>query len=303
MIIALKNARAGRIRRHIPTKELAQKLGSRGHLVETRSLEELARAARDTAAASPKLIAVWGGDGTVTATLTALLSAYGERPLPPLCLLPGGTMNVVSRSLGVKGRPEGAFSRLNEAVEGRAPLRTVERTALRLGDQAGFLFGIGLLANFLEALYEGGTGTRHTMKVLSRAAMDAVRGGPLVGRLFQPFRARLTVDGARWEKERWVNISAGGVEGLGLGFAPYIRAAERRGAFHLIAHDLKPVQTLLELPRIQLGRGMKKVSQGVAETVVLETERPTRYSIDGELYEARDRFELRGGLSVRIVVP
>jgi len=33
--------------------------------------------------------AVHGGDGTLHWTVTALLRAYGERPLPPLALLPG----------------------------------------------------------------------------------------------------------------------------------------------------------------------------------------------------------------------
>jgi diacylglycerol kinase (ATP) len=236
--------------------------------------------------------------------VSALLGAYHERPLPPLCLLPGGTMNVVSRSLKIEGSAEEALARLLRRFSQGEPLPSLRRTLLRVEARYGFLFGVGLLAHFLEALYEGNrSGTLRSLYVLGRASVESLWGGGLIPRLFQPFEAKLTVDGQEWPQTRWVNISAGGVEGLGLGFRPYIRCAEKEGYFHLIGHDLQPLDVVRELPGVRLGWGMKRVSQDIAREFLIEPARPMVYSLEGELYEARERFLVTSGPVVQLVIP
>ena len=65
-----------------------------------KTLEELASRRRSLPAKPPSIIAVHGGDGTLHRTVAALGLAFGEAPIPPLAILGGGTMNVVSASLG-----------------------------------------------------------------------------------------------------------------------------------------------------------------------------------------------------------
>jgi diacylglycerol kinase (ATP) len=304
MLVLLRNANAGKKRSQVASREVLKQIGARGHLLETHSLEELTQVAQSVAKASPRIIAIWGGDGTITATVSALIAAYGEKTLPPLCLLPGGTMNVVSRSLPIPGKPEEAFGRLMQRFYQRAPMHTIRRTLLRFEEKYGFLFGIGLLAHFLEALYDGNkSGTWRSMYVLGRACVGSLWGGGLIPRLFQPFEAKLTVDGKVWPQSHWVNISAGGVEGLGLGFNPYIRCAEREGFFHLIGHDLQPFSVVRELPGIHAGKGMKKVAQDIAKEFLIEPARPMVYSLEGELYEARDKFLVKSGPTLQLIVP
>lgn len=304
MIITLKNANAGKTRKQILSREISRWLGEKGHLVETHSLEELEKISREVYQSSPKLIVIWGGDGTVTATLSALSRAYGETPLPPLCLLPGGTVNVIPRCVGVKGSPEKAFLRLLAAVRGERPLISVRRTLLRIGERAGFLFGVGLMANFLDAYYDGGRpGKRGALATLARSIWDAFRQGDLTRKLFVSFRGSVTVDGQKLPEETLVNISVGSVEGLGLGFNPYLRAAERPGYFHWITHNLSPLATARELPGIRLGWGMKNVTQDIASHMRVELDRKMRFGLDGETFEARDSFEIKGGTSVQLAVP
>lgn len=100
-----------------------------------------------------------------------------------------------------------------------------------------------------------------------------------------------------------MNISAAGIHDLGLGFAPFTRATERDGAFHLIAHDLTPLGAVRKLPRIRLGLGMRDVEQTTARLVAIEVDRPLAYSLDGDLFPPRDRFILRAGPLLRFVVP
>ena len=87
-------------------------LGETGHVLTPASSDALAAEARQVAEAQPSIIGVHGGDGTLHWTVTALVRAYGERPLPPLALLPGGTMNVVASSLGILAQPEALLAQL-----------------------------------------------------------------------------------------------------------------------------------------------------------------------------------------------
>lgn len=304
MLVVLRNANAGKRKKALPSKELVKKLGSRGHLIETFSLHELQKASEAVVHADPDLIVLWGGDGTITATISALIKAYQKRPLPPVCLLPGGTMNVVARALNPESDPVAVLESLLKLFYQSAPLPLLRRTLLRHEEQYGFLFGIGLLANFLEALYEGDrAGTFRSAYVLGRACVEALWGGGLIPKLFQPFEAKVTVNGKLWPQTRWVNVSAGGTEALGLGFKPYIRCAEKEGFVHLIGHDLTPMKVLRELPGIHRGLGMKEVQQDITNHFVIEASRPMVYSLEGELYEAKERFEVKSGPTLQLVVP
>jgi len=172
-----------------------------------------------------------------------------------------------------------------------------------VGDRHALLFGIGLFARFLETYAEGRRGLGAALALLGRAPVDALRGKGVVHRWFEPFDAVLHVDGVRWPQDRWTNVSAGGIPDLGFGLRPYTRAFERRGHFHVIAHALSPLGALAELPRLRMGLGMKDVVQSVAQRVVIETARPMIHALDGDVFEAQTRFEVRAGPLVRFLVP
>jgi diacylglycerol kinase family enzyme len=304
LLFVLKNANAGRRRKHAGADEISALLAGQGQLVETHSPGELGEVAREILAIPGALVGVWGGDGSLTAALSALRAAQPTGKLPPVAILPGGTMNLVARSVGIRGPAIEVLARLLAHLRHGHTVPGVLRTPIEADGHVGFLFGVGLLANFLEVLYEGGrAGARRSLSVLGGASLQALWGGGIIKRLFAPFTARLSVDGTRWEKERWVNISAGGIESLGLGFHPYLRAQEKPGHFHLIAHDLSPLRTVAQLPGIWLHRGMRNVSDAVTRSVRIEAEQPLVYSFEGELFPAQPSFALRGGEPVRLLVP
>ena len=53
-----------------------------------------------------EILGISGGDGTNHVTLTTFINVYGDKPLPKVAFLRGGTMNNVANALGVKGLPE-----------------------------------------------------------------------------------------------------------------------------------------------------------------------------------------------------
>src|SRR5579859_657801 len=117
-------------------------------LFETRTAADLGKAAKAIASEPPRVLAIAGGDGTVTHTVTALAKAMDGR-VPPLALLGGGAYDSLA-PLGGRGDAARRLRRLNEAVAAGVELRTVERDTLRVGARCGFRFGVGLPLRFIE---------------------------------------------------------------------------------------------------------------------------------------------------------
>src|SRR5205814_394440 len=78
----------------------------------------------------PRAVAIAGGDGTVTHTVTALAEAMQDQ-LPPLALLGGGSYDSLA-PLGGRGDAEERLKKLSEAVATGAPLTTTERDSIRV---------------------------------------------------------------------------------------------------------------------------------------------------------------------------
>src|SRR5258708_2721510 len=104
-IIANPNAR--RNREWPLWAEQLRKAAPGAPLLETRTAEDLARAARLLAGEEPRVIAIAGGDGPVPHTVTALAQAMAGQ-VPPLALLGGGAYD----SLAPLGGSGGAGERL-----------------------------------------------------------------------------------------------------------------------------------------------------------------------------------------------
>ena len=113
-------------------------LGEHGRVFAPRSLDELAQvAASSCRQTAPSVIAVHGGDGTLHKTVTALVRAFGDTPLPPVAALCGGTMNVVAPSLGIREQPHAFVQQLAEARAPTARPRPSAGAASRSTDSTG----------------------------------------------------------------------------------------------------------------------------------------------------------------------
>src|SRR5947209_11181239 len=126
-IIANPNAR--RNREWPLAAGLLRKAAPGAALIETRTEAELLAAARAFAADRPRVLAIAGGDGTVTHTVTALQQAFDGAELPPLALLGGGAYDSLA-PLGGRGSPEDRLKRISEALAGGADLATEQRDTL-----------------------------------------------------------------------------------------------------------------------------------------------------------------------------
>jgi diacylglycerol kinase (ATP) len=282
-------------------------LGDTGRVLAPRDLAELAQAAIDLRKSEPSVIAIHGGDGTLHKTVTALIRAWGPEPLPPVAVLCGGTMNVVASSLKIRDRPEAFVSHLAESARVGRPLDLIRRRCLQIDDQFGFIFGNGLMANFLTEYYgPNGYGARRAVWLLLRLLGSAVIWGPFVRRVFARFRGTVRIDGVPLDWPDFVTVGAATVREVGLGFKLIHRADDDPERFGVIAIHAGPLALIPDFPAVHAGRGVSttRAFSAVASRLDIEpADGAMSYTVDGDLYRKAGGVSISVGPPINFVKP
>lgn len=297
---------------------LAAMLGDRGVVYRAGDPESLDAALRAIFAGEPPdVLAINGGDGTVHVVLTAALNLLGDSPLPLVQVLPGGTMNTVSGGYGVRGRMLGVFGHSPEAWL-RALLRYptadavphVVRGVLRVDGggvtQHGFLFGNGLISNFLEVYYDGSEPTpTKALLILARGVLSGFVNGAAIRRLMQPARCRVEADGVAWPYDEYLAVAAGTVDDIGFGFRAFFRALVNPGKMHALGIASSAFSFILQLPRVWMARPLTsaRVVDEVPFRLTLRGDADLVYMIDGDFHRAGREVTVVAGRSVRLGTP
>jgi diacylglycerol kinase family enzyme len=285
----------------------AKILGESGRVAAPPSLEQLAEEARRAAAESPSVVAIHGGDGTLHRTLSALIAAYGTRPLPPIAILPGGTMNVVASSLGIRVKPESLVTELAAGVRAGTAPTTIHRRCLRVGTNYGFIFGNGLLTNFLEEYYARGSyGARRALWIIFRILISVLTTGRYARRIFRRFRGRVQIDGSQLPRINLAGLGAATVSEVGFRFKLHHRADDDPDRMGGLAIHGGPLSLLLDVLDVRLGRGLspKRATSFVATRLSIEPEdQRSAYTLDGDLYVSEGPLTVEVGPALAIVKP
>jgi diacylglycerol kinase family enzyme len=302
---------------------LARSVGSLGTVREARTIDELHRIAEDFRRDKIDVLAISGGDGTNTVTLSGFVHVYGGAPLPDLALLRGGTMNTVANSVGVRhGSPEHLLTSLVRAYAAKADgLRRAERRLLCVSDvsarggparalpQYGFLFGTGVMVGFLAEYYATGNPSPLVAAgTLARASASALVAGPMIRRMAAPFRGTVALaDGTVWEERDYLAVAAGTIAHIGLAFKPFYRFGEghERGAFHALGIHASPLAFVAELGRVHAGHPMRpgKAHEALSARMLIRSASGTvNYMVDGDLHAAAGEIEVTIGPRVRLLI-
>jgi diacylglycerol kinase family enzyme len=294
-------------------------LGDTGHVLAPDRVEDLDAMAAALRAAPPRMIAVHGGDGTLHRTVTALGRAWGDSPLPPMVLLCGGTMNVVASSLGISERPIRVLRAVTESVRAGHTPELIHRRCMRIGDKLGFVFGNGLMANFLGEYYAvGAYGPKRALWLIARTFMSTLVRGPFARRVFRRFEGSVRVDGHELEENRFVGVGAATVREVGLGFKLNHRADDDPERFGVLAIHAPPLALVADLRAVHDGRGIasSRAWSGVASSMEVEPSSVARpagdggdqpgemsYTIDGDLYKGSGPLRITVGPHIAFVKP
>ncbi|WP_437588047.1 diacylglycerol kinase family protein [Sorangium sp. So ce1000] len=233
----------------------------------TSSVAELAEVCERLARRGTDLVALSGGDGSFMAGVTALARAFGERSLPPLVLLPGGTVATVARNWGMAGDPAVLLARTvreagnlpsGSAIPGavrRPTLRVCATTRGGVEERIGFIFGTGLVASFFDVYYErGGDGYSAAARIVARVFVESFYGGAYARRVLDPLPCTIDVEGRQLAPRAWSLICSSAVRDLGIHMLVTYRAGEDLDRPHLVASALPPRELGPRAPLVLAGR-------------------------------------------------
>jgi diacylglycerol kinase family enzyme len=285
-------------------ENLERAFGERGPLILSRSPGELPGAMADLSRARPAMLFIAGGDGTLRQTLTHLIAAYGEQPLPKIAILRGGTMNTVATSLGICREPVDQLKWLLERQRKEKPPVTVRRRMLEVNRNYGFIFALGGFSRFIEHYQAHNPTPFFAFRLLSRTILSMIGKGAFASSFFEEFKASVWKDEKPWLSDTTLtNLSASAIRHIGFHFKPYYGAGEN-GMLGVLAFRDLPRRLLLHLPQIFFGRPVNDPSflQVPARTLLIHVQTPMRPMLDGDILKADTSFDVRTGPELEMVV-
>ena len=281
-------------------------MGDAGNVYETRSIDELPALAHEFIDKGIDLLAVNGGDGTTHITLTHFIPIYQKKgvSLPRLLSLRGGTMNTISNSIKHKGEGQDILSSVVRKYKAGQAIDTVRQPVLHINDRYGFMWGYGVVGNFLEQYYKGTVlGPWQAFKTVVKIATSMMFRTSLSKQVFTTYPSVLEMDGERYDLPNCSVIMACSILEVGLGAKLTYRAYEKPGYLHLRSSSFKPYQVVPWIGHLALGKRIprEEVVDELAREARIKIQGRPPYTIDGELYRDTDEFYLRQGPVLDIV--
>jgi hypothetical protein len=266
-------------------------VGQFGNLEITNSVDDIGRVAALFKQQAIETLAINGGDGTISRTLTAFIRAYGNEPLPQILILRGGTINMLADNLGIRGTPEEILVRMLESQSGVRTRRTKTLATLSVGGQYGFLFGNGLVARFLADFYRKKTGPIGSLLLVLKIYLNWIVSYRNYSKMIFSESYRVVFDG---QASSAVHISlammASTVERMPLKVRMFPEVAKGLSRFQFFSLEMSPRSLPWRLPLAILsnrpGRWFGKVTRMAAQMVVSAESGKQSYTLDGELFEA-----------------
>ena len=287
-------------------RNLAYLVGTKGEAKETRSFDDLYRVVEDFHRAQIDIIGINGGDGSLHVVVTAFAKVYRDSPLPKFAILRGGTLNTIAAGLGIKGTPQSILSMLVEKFHANEDFVTKRVKTVGAGDKFGFLFGNGIIYNFLDAYYSTGHPSPATgAQILAQGLASVAVNGPFSKKLMSRVKAHVTADGERWAQEDYLTIAAAGVPQIGLGFTPWYRYDEDPERLHVLGIHCSAAGFATQLPNVFRAKPMRRdlVIDRLAKEIIIESEEKPGYMFDGDLYpDGEERLVVTCGPSLDIII-
>lgn len=258
----------------------------------TNQPQDIGRVAEEFKKNEIDVLALNGGDGTNHVTLTSFIEVYGETPLPKIAFLRGGTMNTISNAVGVQGSPGKILLNLVERYYTGQDFDLTERNLLKVTDSGeiryGFIFGCGVVANFLEMYYEGpNPRPASAAGLVAKTVASAAINGPTLKRVFKPINLAMNLDGDEVPMTPYNALGASTIEQIGLGFRPFRLCEERPDAFHLFSNNDAPMKVAWDLWRLRVGLPGHTFDDHVVHRAELSCDESFAYTIDGDMHVAK----------------
>jgi diacylglycerol kinase family enzyme len=305
------NPCSGTIRRALPKFRLLARDVPGASVLEATTAEEIAVAVRHFQLTESDLLVILGGDGTLQAAISILLSREPSS-LPSVLVIPGGTTNMSAIDLGARLSVEKALMRLSAWLAGNAATpKIVQRAALRvdspqhLGPQFGMFFGIGAVVNGVRYYHrelrpKRVPGALGPVLAFGRMLLSALHNLP--HDLFRALPARLGTHRGVWEGD-WLVVFATTLDRLLAGSRPYWGTEQEPVHLTAIAH--RPRRLALILPFLLWGRAVSMIKEQDGyfshNFTRMDLGGADEYVLDGEIFAAQGTITLAATDPIRFM--
>ncbi len=289
------------------SKLLSYIAGSRGTLEVTNNLEDLRKVAKQFAEKEIDTLAINGGDGTISRTLTAFIHEYKGKKLPDIAILRGGTMNVLADNLNVRGTPEQILYRLVEGHSMRKYMGTVELNTLEVANHFGFIFANSSSRRFLEAFYKNKSGYLGSILFFLKVVASYFFSGNLFNSVVKEDIYTFEADKKNLLSLSTPLVFCSTVELLPLKIKAFPLALKNPDQFQFLSVLCSPKKIPWILPYFlfNLSRNRTYKIEFLCKDLLLTAETPeaNAYTIDGELfYPTNTHLKLNLGPKIRFII-
>jgi len=279
-------------------------VGDKGSCKATHDLEDLQRVAEEFKTRDIEILGIGGGDGTIHVTLTTFIRVYGDKPLPKITFLRGGTLNTMATACGISGSPEKIISNLLYKYHEDEPFKIKEIDCMNINGEYGFIFGAGVIYRFMDAYYNKGNRSPIGAGItLAHSIGSALINGPFARAMFARMGGEVSVGGKKWPFKNYSAVYAGSVDRLGLKFRVFHYSEEPR-KFHAIGFSLPPRNVLRHVPDMFMGKPSKceDLVEEPAQDMLIQFEEPQAYTIDGDMLPPAKEISVKIGPRLSVVV-
>ncbi|MBI1909411.1 MAG: hypothetical protein HYS22_04500 [Deltaproteobacteria bacterium] len=286
-------------------KRIAFIVGEKASCAQTNDFNDIERVAKGFKEREIDILGISGGDGTNHRTLTAFLKVYGEKPLPKVTFLRGGTLNTIAAGCGIYGSPEKIIANLIYKYHEDEPFEIKRVRMMKINGHYGFIWGCGVIYRFMDDYYSDvPVSPAKAAKTLFKSIGSAIVNGPYACKMFERFGAQVRVNGREWSYKNYSALYAASVPYLGLSFKTFYLVDKEADSFHAIGFSLPPRNILPYVPLMFLGRpsGCPNLLEEPAQKMEMVFEEPIPYTIDGDMHSPVSQITLSTGPQLEVIV-
>lgn len=266
--------------------DLEKLVARRGLLFVTQTADELDSALLEFSRCGVQVIAVNGGDGTISRVLTGALRFWPADKVPDIIPLRGGNFNVLANNLGVHGSPRRLLERLLVSLDGPV-LRRVARRTLVVGGHCGFQFANGSVGRFLEYFYRKKGSPLESLKALAGLWRTKRDPGSDYWRLAKSERTVIETGGCVKYDKPSLSVVCSTLERMAYGQRMFRQTGSGARHFQCVTFDGSPDAVLSEAI---LDSFIRQADSPLRTSLCADALRITSqgnrlYTLDGEVYE------------------
>jgi len=272
--------------------QLRKILDNKGHLYATKKVDDLEKIVSGLHKDNPKRIILDSGDGGVTVFLSLLKKYWPEnRKLPQFGLIPGGTINILSKQCKVK-KPKKYLNEIINAEDDELYLQEIDMLRVRDDrglESYGFNFALGAPITLLEEYY------KHKRLKLLKVGWIVAR--IIFSTMFRqkyydifakqyPLEVKVDVNGCEKDYSRdYLGVVFQTIESLGMKFSkPFYKAQQKPKTFHAMGTGMEMKDFLYYALPFYFGKPIPNMHLDVqTNKVTIKSEEPIKYQVNGEL--------------------